>query len=229
MRTKTVLLVISAICIAYLSGCVSGPKTANYSNMVWYQPGASAEETRRDLAVCQNEALVNGRAYSPVPAERVSTSILLGMMASSSENNRENEIVQTCMIAKGYTLVDTNSPLLTNNLATGQQLDSTINAKLLGHWRWIPPSKWQDIRGELNFYFLPQNRYEFHAGLMDTNGRSLTTYTLQAGRYYFTENKLVTWGDKDDKPSSPTTFFVTDTQLSIQLENLPFIFQKESR
>jgi hypothetical protein len=84
----------------------------------------------RDLTDCQNESLVNGHAYSPIPAATAGQAIVLGMFASSAENNRENNIVQSCMIAKGYSLVKTNSPLLTSSQQT--ELDSTINEKLLG-------------------------------------------------------------------------------------------------
>ena len=34
----------------------------------------------RDLALCENEALVNGRAYSPVPANTAGQAIALGML-----------------------------------------------------------------------------------------------------------------------------------------------------
>jgi len=85
-------------------GCVTNnpPKS-----MVWYRAETSVDETTRDLAACQNEALVNGHAYSPIPADTFGHAIILGMFASSSENSRENQIVQTCMTAKGYSLVGT--------------------------------------------------------------------------------------------------------------------------
>ena len=104
MRTKTALILLSLASIIFLSGCTSTPQTGHPSSMAWYQADISVEQTRRDLADCQNESLVNGRAYSPIPAQDAGASIALGMLASSAENNRENEIVQTCMIAKGYSV-----------------------------------------------------------------------------------------------------------------------------
>ena len=85
--------------------------------MVWCQPGVSAEQTRRDLAACQNQALVNGQGYSPIPARTAGQAILLGMLASSSEDKRENRIVSTCMIAKGYQLVNIGN--IPNGSTTG--------------------------------------------------------------------------------------------------------------
>jgi predicted CoA-binding protein len=98
------LMVILGIC-----GCSTTEKTPSSgcpSNMVWYQPGVSAERARRDLAECQNQALINGQSYSPIPARTAGQAILLGMLASSSENKREYQIVSTCMMAKGYQLVN---------------------------------------------------------------------------------------------------------------------------
>jgi len=60
-----------------------------------------------------------------IPAQDAGASIALGMLASSSENSRQNQIVQTCMVAKGYSLVNTNSPLLANSQPTqAQQSDA---------------------------------------------------------------------------------------------------------
>jgi lipoprotein NlpI len=124
MKIKPVLNFLSLVSIIFSSGCASEPQTGHPSNKAWYQAGISAEQTRRDLADCQNEALVNGRSYSPIPADSAGASIALGMLASSAENSRENQIVQTCMTAKGYSLVNTNSPLLTiipiANMTTAQ-------------------------------------------------------------------------------------------------------------
>src|ERR1035437_428720 len=114
MRIKPVLNVLSLVGFIFFSGCASEPQTGKPSNKAWYQTGISAEQTTRDLADCQNEALVNGRSFSPIPAQDAGASIALGMLASSSEKSRQNQIVQTCMAAKGYSLVNTNSPLLTD-------------------------------------------------------------------------------------------------------------------
>jgi len=121
---------LSLVCIIFLSGCASTPQTGCPSNKVWYQPGISAEQTKRDLAVCQNEALVYGRSYSPIPADSAGQAIALGMLASSAESSRENKIIQTCMISKGYSLVGTNSPLLSNNTYDGE-IREVSNSKML--------------------------------------------------------------------------------------------------
>lgn len=112
MRTKTLLIFLSLLCIVFLSGCASEPQTGHPSNTAWYQPGISAEQTKRDLAECQYASLVNGRSYSPIPANDAGAAIALGLLASSAENSRQNQIVQTCMTAKGYSLMNINSPLL---------------------------------------------------------------------------------------------------------------------
>lgn len=113
MRVKIVRIFLSLVGVIFLSGCASEPQTGHPSNKAWYQAGISAEQTKRDLAECQYESLVNGQSYSPIPAATAGQAIALGMLASSAENSRENQIVQTCMAAKGYSLVNTNSPLLT--------------------------------------------------------------------------------------------------------------------
>lgn len=112
MKIKTTLLFSSFVYIIFLSGCASTPQTGCSPKDAWYKPGISAEEQGRDLAECQYAALVNGRSYSPIPTQNAGAAIALGMLASSAENSRQNQIVQTCMISKGYSLVKTNSPLL---------------------------------------------------------------------------------------------------------------------
>jgi hypothetical protein len=119
MKIKTVLKFLSLVCIVFLSGCAS-VKTGCPSDKTWYKSGTSAEERRRDLAMCQNEALVYGRSYSPIPADSAGQAIALGMLASAAESSRENKIIQTCMIARGYTMVNKNSTILTNNPYDGE-------------------------------------------------------------------------------------------------------------
>jgi hypothetical protein len=68
----------------------------------------------RDLAMCQNEAAAYGQS-SIMRGEQNAPSVIIDSMAESS---RQNKIVKTCMIAKGYSLVGKNSPLLTNNQPT---------------------------------------------------------------------------------------------------------------
>ena len=106
------LAIIDVICI---SGCASDPQTGHTSNQTWYQAGTSAEQVKRDLAGCQNEALVYGRSYSPIASSDPGASIALGVLAAGSEANREKQIIKTCMEAKGYSLVSINSPLFTDS------------------------------------------------------------------------------------------------------------------
>jgi hypothetical protein len=136
MKMKWCIAVFLTVIIVV--GCASEPPTGHPSNMAWYQAGISAEQTRRDLADCQNESLVNGRAYSPIPAQDAGASIALGMLASSAEYNRENEIVQSCMISKGYSLVKTNSSALTESQPQLAYVTPEIEAKMSGHWLFVP-------------------------------------------------------------------------------------------
>ena len=135
-------------------------------------------------------------------------------------------IVQSCMIAKGYSLVKTNSPLLTSSQQT--ELDSIINEKLLGHWTFIP-SQEMPLRGQYDIYFLPQNRYKSISSVIYTNGLPLERTPLEDGRYYFTENKLVQWSDTEEKPEPPIAFSLTDTQLMFQVGQWQFLFNKQAQ
>ena len=112
MKIKTVLTFLSIVSIIFLSGCASAPPpTGHPSNMAWYQPGASAEQTRRDLTACQYYAMVNAGGYS-VQGDTVGQTMVLGMFAQSAQQSRENQLIQSRMTALGYSLVKTNSPLL---------------------------------------------------------------------------------------------------------------------
>jgi hypothetical protein len=111
-----------------------------------------------------------------------------------------------------------------------QNVSSEAEAKLLGHWMFVPSPK-MPFRGHLDTYFLPKNRYKIISSLTNTNGQPLlsTQDQEEEGRYYFTGNKLVTWGDKEEKPASPKDFSVTETQLTIQNERWQFVFQKQTQ
>jgi hypothetical protein len=65
--------------------------------------------------------------------------------------------------------------------------------------------------------------------LINSNGQPFQPTPLEEGRYYFAGNKLVTWGDKDDKPDPPGDFSVTDTQLTIYNEKGAVVFQKQTQ
>jgi hypothetical protein len=110
-----------------------------------------------------------------------------------------------------------------------QNLTPEIEAKLLGHWLFVPTSE-MPLSGHLDYYFLPNNRCKMISSLIDTNGQPFfpTQDQEKEGRYYFTGNKLVTWGDKEEKPKPPKDFSVTDTQLTIRNEQLQLLFQKQT-
>jgi hypothetical protein len=89
------------------------------------------------------------------------------------------------------------------------------------------PAPENPVRGQFDLYFLPQHRWKGISSLINTNGQLLLPPS-DTGRYYFTGSKLVTWGDKDDKPDPPVDFSVTDTQLIIHInEQFGFVFQKQ--
>jgi hypothetical protein len=107
-----------------------------------------------------------------------------------------------------------------------QILTPDIEGKLNGHWSFtVPPAR--PLIGQIDFYFLPENRYKSISTLTSTNGQSLSPDQNEAGRYYFEGNNLVIWSDKDAKPSSPIAFSVTDTQLTFYEKQGPIIFHKE--
>lgn len=93
------------------SGCASAPPTGHLKGMTWYQPGVSAEQMERDLAACQYYAIENVGGYS-VQGNTLGQTMLLSSFAQSEQRSRENQMIQTHMVALGYSLVKTNSPLL---------------------------------------------------------------------------------------------------------------------
>lgn len=116
MRTESIPRVLLVVFVAFLSGCASppAPQTGCSSDKKWYQAGVSAEQASRDLANCQYQALLYERRAS-IQANTVGQAVLLDMIASSSENNRQNQMIQACMVAKGYSAVSINSPFLKEN------------------------------------------------------------------------------------------------------------------
>lgn len=118
MKIKAVPYYLSLVSIIFLSGCASAPPpTGHPSNMAWYQPGVSAEQTKRDLAACQYYAMANAGGYS-VQGDTVGQTMLLGMFAQSAQQSRESQMIQSRMAALGYSLVKTNSPLLIDSQPT---------------------------------------------------------------------------------------------------------------
>jgi len=135
-------IVCLLIALALATGC-SSPLTGCSSNQWWYQEGKSPNQTMRDLAACQNQALVNGQSFSVGNTDNgAGRAVAAGMINAGFERKRENQIVMTGMIAKGYTLVDKNSQLLTQSQSLSHsnppiQQDARITAMLLGHWESV--------------------------------------------------------------------------------------------
>ena len=130
------------IALALATGC-SSPLTGCSSNQWWYQEGKSPNQTMRDLAACQNQALVNGQSFSIGNTDNAAgRAVAAGMINAGFDRKRENQIVRTGMLAKGYTLIDKNSPLLSKSqslsyLNPSIQQDAQITAMLLGHWESV--------------------------------------------------------------------------------------------
>jgi len=107
-----------------------------------------------------------------------------------------------------------------------------IEAKLLGHWLLVPTSDML-CSGHIDYYFLPGNRFKITSSLINTNGEPIPLYPSQdlekEGRYYFVDNKLVTWGDKEEKPKPPKDFSLTDTELTIRTEDIRLLLQKQTQ
>ena len=213
------LLLLSVLALAF--GCSSETPTGHPSNKEWYHPGITADQMNRDLAECQNEALAYGKssmfAGEPTAARAIFDSML--------ESSREEKIVGTCMITKGYSLIDKHSPLLTNSQPA--ELETAINSKLLGHWAFIPPPE-MPLRGLLYIYFLPNNRYKEQHGLIKADGQPLELIPSEEGRYYFNGIKLIQWADTSEKPDQPVDSKVTETQMTIQNGQWKFTFQKQA-
>lgn len=228
MKIKTVLSFLSLVSIIFLSGCASyEPQTGCTSKQAWYQAGISAEQTRRDLAGCQYEALLNEHRYSS-QAQTAGESMLWGMMASSVEKQRQNQLIETCMTAKGYSLINTNSPLLTEDQSQPAYVTPEIEAKLAGHWLFIPSPE-KEIRGQWDIYFLPNNRYKSISSMVIPDGTPvLKQPSEEKGRYYFTGKSIVLWADNETNHYSPYNFSATDKQLILMVDNIPVTFVKQT-
>jgi hypothetical protein len=87
--------------------------------------------------------------------------------------------------------------------------------------------------GHIDYYFLPGNRFKIISSLSDTNGQPIPFYPSKdiekEGRYYFVDNKLVTWGDKEEKPKPPKDFSLTDAELKISDEEIQLVLRKQAQ
>jgi len=184
----------------------------------------------RDLAFCQNEALVYGRSYSTAPADSAGRAIALGWINSAAESSRENKIIKTCMIAKGYKTVDKDSPLFSNNQSVSSwnppaHQDTALNDIMLGHWLYVVTNTDSGITGHIEYYFMPHNRYILSVTENSLVNLGSGTNGTDVGRYYASGNKLVTWCDTDDKPET-YTYSITDHQLTIMMLGMNLAFHR---
>jgi lipoprotein NlpI len=132
---KTKWCIAGFLTVMFIAGCASAPPpTGHPSNMAWYQPGVSAEQTGRDLAASQYYAMVNAGGYS-VQGDTVGQTMLLGMFAQSAQQSRENQLIQSRMAALGYSLVKTNSQLLKTGFIPVTEMTPAQNAQVFETWK----------------------------------------------------------------------------------------------
>lgn len=104
--------------ILALTGCVSStPQTGCAPKQTWYQLGVSADQTRRDLADCQYQSMLNEK-NTFVAGGTLGQTLFLSQIVESNQKNRQSQMIQVCMTAKGYALVNTNDSRLNGNPVT---------------------------------------------------------------------------------------------------------------
>jgi hypothetical protein len=220
-KKRTVSVFLSISCIVFLCGCAS-PKTGCSSNQTWYQPDKTGQQTMRDLAMCQNEALAYGRSPNMGSGDGGARDVAFAMIANGSESRRQNDIVKTCMIAKGYTIIDKSASLAVDSQAVSNwnpPSSQDANLILLGHWVCVVTNSFSGKAGKFEYFFQPQNHYK---GFLDDGSG---TNQIEEGRYYTSGNKLTTWSDKDAEPET-FIFVLKGRQLIITMLGTPFAFQK---
>lgn len=89
-------LLVVAVAVSFVTGCAS--------QMVWYQDGKTFAEADRDLRECKFEAVKHGY----VQASPFGDPIASGAAAGVEQAFRQNDIMRSCMNAKGYRLVSRN-------------------------------------------------------------------------------------------------------------------------
>jgi hypothetical protein len=87
---KYIQTLAAALATIILTGCGT-PK-------VWYSSEKSFQQTRQDLAACRAEA---DRITNPLAP--------LNLSFSNANEDNKKDFINNCMIAKGYSLVETNS------------------------------------------------------------------------------------------------------------------------
>jgi hypothetical protein len=182
MRTSTIwLFSLTLVIVAVvLAGCAS-EKNGCPSGKVWYRPDTSIEQTRLDLAICQHEALVYGRSYAPIPADSAGRAIALGLIASAAESSRENKLIASGMIAKGYSLVDASKAKSSNATAANEASNHHAENDLLGRWQMVAHKgnqhgAWAD---EAGFNFLSGNKFAAQSTLHGKTDSYSGTYSVR--------------------------------------------------
>jgi len=195
MKIKIFRNLLSIGGVILISGCASSEtQTGCTPKQAWYQAGFSAEQTRRDLAACQYEAMLNEKSTS-VSGETLGQTLILNSIVSSEQNNRKKQMIQACMSAKGYSLVNTNSSLLATRPISidSTTWDSKATIDLIGHWECDTVVKGKVGVGleSVEFDFLP--------------GNQLVTTSIQNGKKYSTKGQYAVEDDNKIVIMSPDT------------------------
>ena len=186
MRTVQTILLFALL--SFFIGCAS-EKTGLSSNKKWYQPGKSAEQTTRDLAACEAYASASGQG-SFMRGEKNGGWAIYDSM---SESSRENKIVRNSMIAKGYSMVDKNSPLLSNSQqAQSSPSDDALASELLGHWTSVSSKGSEVTASQMEITFFSDKKLLAKSIWLD-HGVSRTNvldgnYLIKGGRMYVSDN-----------------------------------------
>jgi hypothetical protein len=213
--------------IGFIAGCsTTAPPTGYSSDKAWYRADASADELRRDLAQCQYEALLTRRTTS-VYGNTLGQTILLKMVADSSEDSKENQMVASCMSAKGYTLVSKKSPLLSKlqDNQTFQLVDSKeLSSQLVGHWEStkMNGAGVGDGVSRMTLDIFNNNR------LITTTIQNGQVYSL-LNRYGIMDGNIYLWNafERSPKRSDGASYTFSGNQLTInQSHDFQVVFSK---
>jgi hypothetical protein len=250
---KIYLVTLQLICIAMFSGCISTSNFQAWSGPQEFDGQGGVFITKDGIDIfsagtpkkkCRILGVIHTQTMS-----RASLIMLFGDSWSNSAlvkeaKNRGGDAIiivgeNTQSWMTGGSDANGNSQLVTDASSEHsailvkyvgevqeQSVSPEIEAKLIGHWTFISTPD-MPLHGELDFTFLPQNRYKLISSLTKINGQPVIPMPEEDGRYYFTGSKLVTWSDKDEKPDSPVAFSVADTQLTIQIGQRVFVFQRQ--
>ena len=227
---KSLCLFGLILAIISIVGCSTTTPTGCPSNQVWFRPNTTAEETQHDLALCQYDAISTRRATS-VYGDTVGQTILLKMVADSSEDSKENQMIASCMTAKGYTLIKKNS-LSTKAPTTtspANKVPPELEAKIVGRWESISfktkvADKDQNAVDRLMFVFFPNQRV-----LNETiykNGKT----EPRLNHYYVDGDNMVMIDPFVASPYTKTTakYSLIDDQMILTADNVQMILHKVS-